>query len=468
MGKKIAIVITVSEYDKLSALPGCRNDGVAMQRLLEATGEYDAVYKNETFGSGDIKDLLRGIHTANANSNIDEIFFYFSGHGTVLDADFFYCAKDFDENSPSSTGVQNGEIDTIFRDLAPKTFVKVIDACHSGFKLIKEGISLEKALQQKTEFSDYICFCSSMEDQSSFASSEISFFTKEFIIGATKTKTEKVLYIDLQNYLIDAFRNDPKQHPYFITQWSGTQVFCDQANLVSGIDKTIFEEIQQKVRLPTPAKSSMAILDAVQAREGIFVTLDEAKDSAEKFSLQIETIRLNEELSMLYEFSVKREEPYKEVPRMGELARLLAGQQVSNLMVEIKYIQVEDEDIYPPLNPFLGKQKRYRSEASSITPKAEISLPWFNLEAIPKYRSIPVVGMAIVLIPSRTRCRIFSSIVEYRRASWDNFAPRQNSVKWEGSDYAWKELGELPQLNFLSRKFEDAVTSAARSAIAKE
>jgi Caspase domain len=437
LGQKLAVILTVSAYNNLSALPGCENDGIGMKRLLEAADKYDEIYENPASDSASVKNLLRSIHAKYRGTEVDEIFFYFSGHGTVVDEDFFYCSKDFNENNPSSSGIVNREVDTIFRELSPKTFVKVIDACHSGFKLIKEAISLDKALQLPA-FKDYICFCSSMEDQSSFATKDMSYFTKEFIIGASSVKTDQVLYIDIQSHLLDAFRNNPKQHPYFITQWQGTQIFCENSSRVKGMAEKIFRDLKDQGRVPTAPKA-VALLEAVKKRDANYVSLEAANAAAKDFFDDLAEYKLGDELAALYEVRLQYNEPYEKLPSVNELAKLFDRASVAEDMVEISWAPMRRRLKRAFDLPGMRDEFETVLAAKEIKPKADIKIPWVLLEARPRFVSLPWVGLAIVPIPRRTGCRVFSSVLEYRRDGWDKFTPT-NKAKWEGQDYKWMDL----------------------------
>jgi len=92
-------------------------------------------------------------------------------------------------------------------------------------KISKDADAFAKSLQSPS-FSNFIQFASSMEDQVSFAGEKLSIFTEHFIKAACLNIASKVLYIDIENYLIDTF-DGKDQTPYFVAQRTGREVFCE-------------------------------------------------------------------------------------------------------------------------------------------------------------------------------------------------------------------------------------------------
>src|SRR5436190_23351648 len=100
-----------------------------MRDLLAATEQYaDIEVILEDTSAGKVKDRIRSFISQRQGKPINEVFFYFSGHG-FYDSDLMLCCSDFDSKKPASTCVSNTEIDDLLRGLAPELAVKVLDAC---------------------------------------------------------------------------------------------------------------------------------------------------------------------------------------------------------------------------------------------------------------------------------------------------------------------------------------------------
>ena len=86
-GKNVAIVLAVSEYQSASRLAACKTDGALIRDILAATGRFtsDNIFFADTETDGDtIKTKLPKFieEVAKRDTTVDEVFFYFSGHGT--------------------------------------------------------------------------------------------------------------------------------------------------------------------------------------------------------------------------------------------------------------------------------------------------------------------------------------------------------------------------------------------------
>jgi uncharacterized caspase-like protein len=103
---KIAVVIGIDRYENLDSLPACENDANKMKEILTATGEYaEVVTLTKDTKTRSIKSSLRTFFNKYTEKEIDEVFFYFSGHGTYVSDGVLFCCSDFDPKYPSSTSL---------------------------------------------------------------------------------------------------------------------------------------------------------------------------------------------------------------------------------------------------------------------------------------------------------------------------------------------------------------------------
>nr|MBA3915487.1 caspase family protein [Terriglobales bacterium] len=108
-----AILVGNSQYRFLNELACCRDDVSAMKELLEATEKYAAIEVIENVDADELKSRMRA--AISGLSDIDELFFYFTGHGHQQDDEFYYCATAFDLKRPNETGLSTSELHTILR-----------------------------------------------------------------------------------------------------------------------------------------------------------------------------------------------------------------------------------------------------------------------------------------------------------------------------------------------------------------
>lgn len=87
----LAIIIGISEYDTQSNLPSCKNDANYFFQLLKTSQKYDDIlYITENTDSNSIMDALDDYINKHSNSEINEIFLYFSGHGYFNEEEFYF------------------------------------------------------------------------------------------------------------------------------------------------------------------------------------------------------------------------------------------------------------------------------------------------------------------------------------------------------------------------------------------
>ena len=109
----IAILIGNTDYQLLPALQCCYADAMAMKELLDATGKFESVELILNSDSSRLKESIRA--AIDAHKSISEIFFYFTGHGFQRDAEFFFCATNFDAKRPNETGLSTSDLHVLLR-----------------------------------------------------------------------------------------------------------------------------------------------------------------------------------------------------------------------------------------------------------------------------------------------------------------------------------------------------------------
>ena len=82
--ENIAIILAVSDYGPTNSLPGCKNDGALMRRILEKTGKFapdNTLFVDADTTSSAVKGLLSRFIGSFKGRAVGEIFCFYTGHG---------------------------------------------------------------------------------------------------------------------------------------------------------------------------------------------------------------------------------------------------------------------------------------------------------------------------------------------------------------------------------------------------
>ena len=149
----LAIILSVSEYtDIKNNLPGCKKDAEIIYSIISKTSKFSEIlFINEKLSSAKVKEKLTAFISEHKSKKINELFFYYTGHGEFQNNEFYYILSDYNSDKRKQTSIENEEIDSLFRTLNPELVIKVIDACQSGKPYIKESDAIDKYLNKTTE-----------------------------------------------------------------------------------------------------------------------------------------------------------------------------------------------------------------------------------------------------------------------------------------------------------------------------
>jgi hypothetical protein len=223
-----AIIIGVQTYLTLPELPACKNDAEAIHEIIKRSEKYSQIlFLNDETDSVRTKNLLSEFIAQLKQHTVDEIFFYYSGHGEFYDDQFYYLLSDYDAKKRNQTALQNSEVDQLFRTLSPGLTVKVIDSCQSGTNYIKASDTLDAYFRKSAQdrFKNCYFIYSSLNTQSSYASHDISFFTSSLISAIKSHQGDDVRYKYVIDVIADDFINNSGQKPFFVIQASLTEKF---------------------------------------------------------------------------------------------------------------------------------------------------------------------------------------------------------------------------------------------------
>jgi uncharacterized protein YjbI with pentapeptide repeats len=135
-GQRRALIISISQYDKLEPLDFCEADGNKMYEVLIRLG-YDIPIKNRLIGGRVEYDKLResiyDFFYAKSIDPKDTILFYFSGHGvTGDDGEHYLSTSEIDPDIPHRRGISFDFLTKAREDCNSKTIFTILDCCYAG------------------------------------------------------------------------------------------------------------------------------------------------------------------------------------------------------------------------------------------------------------------------------------------------------------------------------------------------
>lgn len=423
----IAILIGVADYfSPIFNLPGCLNDITIMDSLIKNTNKYDSVLLlSDKIESSILKVKLAEYVNSLKTESIDELFFYYTGHGDFVNNEFYYILADFDAKKRSQTSLSNTELDELFKSLSPTLLVKVVDACHSGVNYIKNVAEIDKYIKETTNhFKKCYFYYSSLSSQSSFQTKDYSFFTLSFVNAVKISTNSYVRYKDIATYISDNFINSPEQTPFFITQADFTEVFCIKNENMNSFLKTI----------PTThndAECEMQIINEERTLEDIIkkdaqknISKEELDGLLNKIKQKIEAIKLIEKIQPLFQIDLSFSGIHPSSANFDTIGNYLATK--SNYFAEAIYEEQRYEDIvvpsefdrtYKKLDPYTITKTRKVINGYRNT----VTLPFeqISIDLNRNYSNLDSYNCTIAFIVSDRKIRIYYYITNYQMKDWE-------------------------------------------------
>jgi hypothetical protein len=265
-----------TDYQTLGSLSCCRDDVFAIKELLEATDKFESIELLFNKDSSQLKESIRA--AIDAKQQIEEIFFYFTGHGFQHEAEFFFCATNFDSNRPNETGLSTSELHQLLRSPEAGLVVKIIDACNSGSLLVKSDVLFPSA--NKQGFKNLIQIASCLDSQNALTGDPLSPFTEKFRAAVLRKTDGTVYYTDIIDSLRDDFLNNNNQTPHFVSQGTGREQFVENAKRLDGLRAKLSAQTSDAA-LPVDVASAVQALpnalDVLQRAENKFAKKEVAQ-----------------------------------------------------------------------------------------------------------------------------------------------------------------------------------------------
>ncbi|ULT58714.1 caspase family protein [Neobacillus drentensis] len=480
----LAILIGVSEYyhEEIDNLTACKNDAILMNSLLKSTNKYDEILliENDTTSDNVKKQITEFIkkYTENKEKDIEEVFFYYSGHGQVYNQEFHYILSDFDFERLNSTSLNNSELDNLLRNLKPKLAIKLIDACKSGVSYVKEPgeFNFEKIISHEEHaFQNCYFMFSSHTNQNSGATDKISHFTWSFLKAIINSHNGEVRYLDIISSIKDDFAQ-PKytQIPYFVSQASYTEVFCNVTDplrdlLVGKLSLLLAKNYSIEKE---KNNSSMTLLEIIQKEaEEYCKTPEEAYELLKQVRETIFNYEYNQDITSLYEVTAFDIDSYSDLPKINVIGEQLSKEEDYFVQIEYKNINVKVEITNPLQSSLLrlshsltGTQpeKKYRMIEKEVVSNFSVTeeSPFYrikiNLE--PRFPNLPGFTATIVAAFSKKELTIFYFYNKCKEVSWKQFVENEDKVMWKYNKFLLKKVGEPEEKNKVEKIIRDFQT----------
>lgn len=478
---RIAIIIGVSNYTRQQPLPACQNDADLVRFVLNSSNEYEDILflSGKDTSSDEVKYQLTQFvdkHKSREGlETLEEAFFFYSGHGQFKDDEFYFLFSDFDESRRNKTSLKNSELDGYLRTLSPNLAVKIVDACNAGVQYVKDAGGIEaiiqKGLKEQGLKKIYFMF-SSLFDQSSFASINVSHYTQSFIEAIYSNGRPEIRYRDIVDQITDKFEHNKDQRPFFVMQADNTEIFGSFADKEKSEIRTQLEALTTiqstgAMTALTPAKHS-SLGDIIKEQAKDYLNDEEILEAIEQLLKVTQRFTPSQDIADLFVVEVETAKSVTGLPKVGEIGKWLRDNS-REFFGRVVIRSEEYEDYENTLASVLAstafaygaerpqKIKKYRDVVQGYELIWDKPSFWrIGLILNTQLPNIPTFKLNILYLFSKLDIRLFYSIDE----TWPgpgNVGTRTSNGEWKAMQLRLRELQTNP--NAVSTVFADFTSS---------
>jgi hypothetical protein len=420
----VAILIGNTKYETLGPLACCGDDVIAVKELLEATEKFDSLEVVLDSDSSQLKERIRA--AIDAHKSVDEIFFYFTGHGFQHETDFFYCATNFDAKRPNETGLSNSELHVLLRSPQAVLVVKVIDACNSGTLLVKANDSFFPASKQG--FKNLIQIASCLDSQNSLTGNPLSLFTEKFREAALRKTDGAIYYTDIIDALRDEFLDNNNQTPHFVSQGTGREQFVENAKRLDGVRAKLCVHANETAAAAVPVLSEPSIspFDVLERAEKQFVKRELAQTFiSQLFDKLSEKASADNCFQQLFSPEVVVHSDFQEDTARAFIIRVLSGEKRPDNFVTAE-ISRERRRRHNPFGLASAALLMF-AEPDEIVTNYELRLNCsldkveLKIAFTPKFTSLQRFVLVVSCAPSLEVCYIMEVLTRHLLTDWGVF-----------------------------------------------
>lgn len=438
MAKNIAIVIGISEYTNAQTLSGCKVDADSIKTLLEATSKYDEILQMEgKVNADEIDQKLPEFVRKYKSETIGEVFFYYSGHGCVLNDAFAYVASDYNLSKPNATTISNDFVDRLLKSLNANLVVKIIDACYSGTQYVKDIEMMPKYLNQyKDEFTNCYFMFSSRNDQTSIATPTLSVFTRSFIQAVKNCPLGAVKYTSIAACIADDFITNPNQKPQFIHQADLTETFCVKDATIDGIvNKLLVDGKKDPNSKPIDVENDSPLLRAIKLDSRSYRSEEQIIEILNKVKEGLGSVCHRKDIPELFDFELSFHKGHHGFTKEAEVGEWLSNrkhdyyakqeltsyEQLNREIISaysIGQIGQKESQAISVLDPLYDLNRSYISGFSSL-----IDYPFDLVSCLykPRHINLSAFKVQMTFVCSKTELALFSYTTEIKNVEkmWD-------------------------------------------------
>lgn len=454
---RIAIIIGVSNYSRQQALPACQNDADLVHFVLTSSKAYeDILYLTGANTSSDeVKhQLTQFVEKHKSRTDIEEVFFFYSGHGQFIDDEFYYILSDFEESRRNRTCLKNSELDGYLRTLGPELAVKIVDACNAGVQYVKDAGGLAAIIEKGTKEQGlkkvYFLF-SSLFDQSSFASAAVSDYTKSFIEAIYSNGRPEIRYRDIVDQITDQFANNRDQRPFFVIQADNTEIFGSfqdrEKNEIRSRLEAVTVVTLTSTASATPSKQP-TLADLIKEQAKDYLSDAEIIETIEQLPIVTRRYTLPPEIDSLFQLEVNTAIDFQGLARLKVIGTWLNENKKEYFArVQERTEEYEDyENDWLRIAVFAGQRdsakkiKKTRNVIIGYEPKWD-KLSFWRIELLlnSQLPNIPTYRLNILYLFSRLDIRIFYSFDE-KWPGIGNVEMRTVFGEWKAMQFRLREL----------------------------
>jgi len=481
---RIAIIIGVSNYARQQSLPACKNDADLVQFVLHSSKAYEDILflSGADTNSDEVKhQLTQFVEKHKARTDLEEVFFFYSGHGQFLDDEFYYLLSDFEENRRHRTCLKNSELDGFLRTLCPNLAVKIVDACNAGVQYVKDAGGLaaiiEKGSKERGLKNVYFLF-SSLFDQSSFASTEVSDYTRSFIEAIYTSGRPEIRYRDIVDQITDHFENNRDQRPFFVIQADNTEIFGLFPDKEKSAIRALLEGLttttsQATAGTSTPVKQPM-LSDLIKEQAKDYLPEAEMVEAIEQLQRAAKSYTPPSEIRDLFIVTVEAAKNFQGLKGLHEIGKWLhenKKEYFARVVTRVEEYEGYANDfgrLYASLSAFNNEEQpkkimKSRSVISGYELMWDAPSFWrVGLILNTQFPNIPTFKLNILYLFSRLDIRLFYTIDEKWPAPGD-VGTQTVSGAWKALQLRLRELKDNPSvLDPVFMDFTNSVTEKLR------
>jgi len=442
---------------------------LAVEQLLRATGKYGEISIIEDAEADALKSQLR--NSTNNIDSLDELLFYFTGHGYVYQDEFYHCAVGFDSARPNDTGLSTTELHTLLKLADARLVVKIIDSCYSGTLLIKS--ENEWFPQNKDGFKNLIQIASCLDSQNSLTGNPLSPFTDKFRAAALRKTEGPVYYTDIISTLRDAFIGNNSQTPFFVSQHTAREQFVDDAKRLDALRVALAEttaRISEEVQIApqAPAQPS-TLLDRLVAADKKVATPELIAKFAGAFFDDLIGKISSSEFAPFFDVEHVEHDRFEELTTEEFMIRVLSNEKRADNFVTAEHTRKlrtrnpfsVGVGVYTMYDKYLDSD-RYE-ETWHLRLNCKMERAQLKITLTPKFVNLQRVVLVVSCAPSLDHCYVFEMVTAHLLQDFGEYDADGTEVsrRWWKQEWRKSYEGIATQI---AAKLSEAVRSQLESA----